>query len=190
MILDLATYKTLKGMKTVNTAQDDQITALISSVSSAIITYIGYDFLSYFNADYTEYFTGKDSVLPLSIYPVKGGSVSVFDKDSLGVYQPLVEDTDFYIDYDLDCILSVSGNSFAYYPKPRLIKVVYRGGYATCPFDIQMAAVELVEFYLKQEKTPSKTMGGAETMQFVTTPQGRLPNHIATILDMYRVALK
>lgn len=189
MILDLATYKSLKGMNPINTTPDAQITALISSVSSVITTYIGYDFLSYFAADKTEYFDGRGSFLPLDVFPIKEGSVSVFYLDSANVYQPLVENTDYYVDYELDGITSVSGNPFTYTPRPRFMKVVYRGGYATCPLDIQMAAAELVEFYLKQEKVPAKTMGGAETMQFNVTPQGRLPNHIATVLDLYRVPL-
>jgi len=172
-----------------NTAQDNQINALISSVSSAITSYIGVDFLSYYSVDKIEYFNGRGSFLPLSVYPIKEGSVSVYYLDADLVYQPLVENTDYYVDYELDGISSVSGNPFTYTPRPRLMKVVYRGGYASCPVDIQMAAAELIEFYLKQEKVPAKTMGGAETMQFNVTPQGRLPNHIATVLDLYRVPL-
>lgn len=190
MILDLNTYKSLKGINPANTNQDTQITALISSVSSAIISYIGRDLTSYYTSDKTEYFTGSDAALYVSEYPIKEGSVAVSYKDSSNTYQPLVEDTDYYVDYEMDRIISVSGNSFMSIPKPRAVMVVYMAGYADWPLDIKMAAAELVEFYLKQEKSPNKTMGGAETMQFVVTPQGRLPNHIATILDLYRVPVR
>lgn len=190
MILDLATYKEIKGLKTANTAQDAQIEALISSVSSLIYTYIGYNFLDFYSTDKTEYFKGDKSTLSVDIYPIKEGSVSVYYLDSTNTYVALVENTDYYVDYENDYIESVSGNAFMAVPRPRAIKVVYRGGYAACPTDIQLAAAELIEFYLKQEKSPTKTLGGAETMTFNPFVQGRLPNHVATVLDMYRVPLK
>lgn len=190
MLLDLTTYKTLKGMNVLNTKDDAQITALITSVSSMIMTYIGYDFLSYYAAFKTEYYNGASPSIMLDIYPIVEGSVTAFYLDADNVYQALVLNEDFYIDYENDAICTVSGSNFVASPRPRTIKVVYKAGLATGPTDIVLAAADLVEYYLKQERSTNKTMGGAETMQFDATPFGRMPNHIARILDMYRVALK
>lgn len=190
MLLDLTTYKTLKGMNVLNTKDDAQITALITSVSSMIMTYIGYDFLSYYSAFKTEYSNGESASIMLDIYPIVEGSVTVFYLDADNVYQPMVLNEDFYIDYENDSICSVPGNAFVTTSRPRAIKIVYKAGVAAAPTDIVLAAADLVEYYLKQERSTNKTMGGAETMQFDATPFGRMPNHIARILDMYRVALK
>lgn len=186
MILTLNEYKALKGKNPANVSEDTQITALISSVSSHIITYIGQDLVAYYNADKIEYFYGDMSNLYLGLFPIKETSVSVHYLLE-GVYTALVEEEDYYVDYESGNILTCSGTPFLTAPRPRGIRVTYRAGFAAWPEDIKAAAADLIEYYLKNEKSTNKTMGGAETMQFDSSPRGRLPTHISRVLDMYRV---
>lgn len=185
-LMTLTQYKELKGKSLANVAEDTRITKLITSVSNAIKEYIGRSLIDYYSVDKTEYKKGTQDCFLVDEWPITQAIVAY--KTPTG-YVNLIEDTDYYIDAPSGQILSASGANFA--PNgvrdPKFIRVVYRGGFASTPTDILMAAADYVEKGLKQEQSVQKNMGGQDIMNYPSAPMGRLPTHIAVILDNYRV---
>lgn len=78
----------------------------------------------------------------------------VYDADSL-----LVEDTDFIIDPQSGLVYKVSSS---WSEKPRAIKVIYQGGYATIPKDLEQAAIETVLYNLPMAREKLYHVTGEE----------------------------
>ncbi len=187
MLLTLAEYKTLKGKNSTNLSEDVRIGANIVSVSAAVKQYLGRSLIEYYSTVKTEYFSGVDTVIFLKEYPVISAVVSY--KTSTG-YTPLVEDVDYFINYEDGTLEHMSGCGFiSKAVGNKFIKVEYTGGTEKAPDDIKMAVADLVEKQIKQEHSVSKSMGGQDTMNYPAAPMGRFPTHIAVILDMYRVPM-
>lgn len=187
-LITLAEYKALKGKIVANPNEDARITAIIPGVSQAIKDYIGRTLIDYYSADLTQFSRGDKAIIFLSEWPVVGTAVVSY-KTSGNDYTDLTLDVDYYIDNDTGEIVSTDGNFFTSVRDPKFIKIVYKGGFAQTPSDIKMAAADFIEKVIKQEHTVQKTMGGQDSMTYPTAPIGRLPTHIAVILDKYRVPL-
>ena len=187
-LMTVAQYKELKGKSLSNTNEDTRIGKLIESVSTAIKEYIGRSLIDYYSVNKVEYKKGTLNSFLVSEWPIKEAVVAY--KTSTG-YVDLVEDEDFYIDSESGQILSANGNNFAVdgVRDPKFLRITYKGGFASCPKDILMAMADYVEKALKQEHSIQKNMGGQDIMNFPTTPMGRLPTHIAVVLDNYRVPI-
>jgi hypothetical protein len=68
------------------------------------------------------------------------------------------------------------------------IEVVYNGGFAELPQDLTLAAVNLVDYYLEEQYTPSKAFAGVRVENIVGIDSSKLPTHIRMVLDHYRSA--
>jgi hypothetical protein len=189
-LMTVTQYKELKGKSLTNTNEDTRIGKLIESVSTAIKEYIGRSLIDYYSDYKVEYKKGTVSNFFVSEWPIKDTEIVVAYKTSAG-YVDLQEDIDFYVDAEIGKILSANGNNFAAdsVRDPKFLRVTYMGGFETCPTDILMAMADYVEKALKQEHSIQKNMGGQDIMNFPITPLGRLPTHIAVVLDTYRVPL-
>lgn len=189
-LMTVQQYKELKGKILTNTTEDTRIGKLIEGISTAIKEYIGRSLIDYYSDYKVEYKKGTLNSFLVSEWPIKDTEIVVAYKTSAG-YIDLQEDIDFYVDAPNGLIMSANGNNFAKdsVRDPKFLRITYKGGFASCPKDILVAMADYVEKAMKQEHSIQKSMGGQDIMNFPTTPIGRLPTHIAVVLDTYRVPI-
>lgn len=187
--ITLEEYKAFKGKLSANTAEDTRISIVITSVSAAIKEYIGRTLIDNYSTTMTKYSNGNTNTILLDEYPIHTAVVSY--KDSATTYVAMIEGEDYYLDAEYGEVISTTDDVFNLrnIKDPRFFKVEYTGGFAEAPLDIKMACADWVEKVIKQEHSVMKNMGGQDVMNFPSSPQGRIPNHIGVILDMYRVPL-
>jgi hypothetical protein len=194
-LITLEEYKAYKGIGSFS--EDSKITPLLPSVSQLIKTYCGRTFIDYYSTTLTEYFNNTWNVefIQLQESPVVQ-IVGVYERNS--IYDPYIALTqyDYYLDTDTDCIhrLNSSGTGYtAFAAGAGAIKVDYNGGYASCPEDLKLAAMDLTTYYLKEEYKTSRALGSASMV--TSNPVGKLgtpgsaalPDHIKRVLDLYRI---
>jgi len=185
MALNLTTraeYKTHAGIKSTN--YDDEIDALIPRVSDYVKNYCRRSFVDYYlsTSPKIEYFDGGVDKFILKEPPVNT-IISVQSSSDYGqTYTTLVEYTD-WVKSD-DYIISTSIYGFKYLLKG--YKVTYTAGYNDVPFDLELAVMDLITYYRKNDGavhvnrdiTPNITQ-----IQYVQTTS--LPAHIRRVLDQY-----
>jgi hypothetical protein len=72
---------------------------------------------------------------------------------------------------------------------PGAVEVVYTAGYTTCPADLQLAVVDLITYYHKDEHKARQTMQGASIQNNTSSSQANnvsFPDHIKRVLDLYK----
>ena len=72
---------------------------------------------------------------------------------------------------------------------PGAVEVIYTAGYTSCPADLQLAVIDLVTYYHKDEHKARQTMQGSSTANNSTSSQNDnvgFPDHIKRVLDMYK----
>lgn len=173
-------FKKYLGITTNN--RDAEIDFLIPKVSQLIKTYCRRTFIDYVSDLKTEVYSGGFTGIVLEETPIITVDSFSISTDYGQTYTPLVEYTDYVVDgYK---ILSLSTSGFREYI--RGYQVVYYGGYDPLPEDLQLAAFDLVEYYMKnnsavhvnRDVTPNVTQ-----IQYVATTN--FPAHIKRILDQY-----
>jgi hypothetical protein len=181
-------FKQYKGIKSEN--DDPIISLLIGAVSTFIKEYTNRNFIDYAHTSKVEYFdaTSYGEYLP-NEFPLIEVSELAVSVDGGVTYTVLVEDTDYFVDLDADRIINNTG--FTGFTtgtiKHKSGKITYKGGYTKTPQDVQLAVMDLVEYYRKEEFSPSKALQGASVENPVIMELGsRLPPHIKRTLDLYR----
>lgn len=189
MAIELITLDEYKQAKKINSTNDDAlITKLIEACSSYVKSYLGRTLVDHFSTPKVESLRPNKSKLYLKEFPlVEVSSVQLLNTED-STYVTLVEDVDYYVDYDVDAIETVLGDNFSSSNSPKGIIVTYTGGYEVIPAEIRMAVIDLVTFYLKGEYVQKKEMGGMDTISFKNLLQieHNLPQHIARALEMHR----
>ena len=72
---------------------------------------------------------------------------------------------------------------------PAAVKITYKAGYDTCPADLQLAVIDLVTYYHKDEHKARKVMAGASIQNNTSSSQRdnvAFPDHIKRVLDLYK----
>ena len=189
-IITLDEYKQFQGLS--KTDSDAKLSLIISSASSIIKAYLGNIFapnanpiVEYISVDYD-----TNRIYP-KYYPINS-IVSVEESDRYTtdstVHVPLQTGTQFYLDDD--SIVRVPGSlGFANWPiSPSTVKLTYTAGYnlTTAPADLQLATIQLVNYYVNTEYVPSRSLQGA-TIINPSAGVAELPAHVRTILDTYKV---
>ena len=182
-LITLEDYKLYK--KITKTDSDEELNAIIASVSNLIKTYCGHSFIDYFTTPKTEVFNIKQSqhALLLNEWPVKTVSLVEY-RDSYEENYVTLASSEYFIDTSIDTIFKHSG----YWPDGfGAVKVTYTAGYATTPPDIKIAGLDLVHHYHKEEYKERKSIGTA-TIDTGLSKMGtsRWPAHVARVLDMYK----
>ena len=182
-ILTLSRYKQIKKMT--KTDDDIKLSLIISSVNNLIKTYIGRNLLQgvepieeYITLDYD-----TDVIFP-DVWPIT--SIESITEVPLGytydstVHLPLNEASD-YITVGTDRIYRTNG----YWPQgPNSVRIVYNAGYETVPEELELAAVELVDYYFKEQYLQSRVSGNTTITNLVpNTPE--FPPHVRLILDRF-----
>lgn len=184
MALNLTTttdYKNYAGIKSTN--EDAILDFIIPKVSQLVKTYCRRTFVDYWDVTKTEIFKGGSSTLILAETPVASVTSVQQSLDYGQTWTSLVEYTDWVLDGDVIVSLDSSG-SF-----PELLKgykVEYLGGYAAVPADLEIAVLDLITYYRKNDGSihSSKNVG-SNTVQIEYISTTSLPAHIRRVLDQY-----
>lgn len=186
---DLITIETYKQAKAITSAKEDErLGIIVPAVSQLVKTYCGNTFIDYYSTPLTEYH-GEDWRVPkvqLEESPVISVT-EVWERDTPeSDYIQLTELTDYTVDKKADTVNRVGGT----FPcGVEAIKVVYTAGYSEVPVDLQLAIIDLIHYYYKEEQKSTKQIFGASiTNTGTTTIRGNIgfPDHIKRVLDLYR----
>lgn len=179
-LVSLVDAKAWCAVKTADTTYDTILENFIDGVS--------WEFNKYTNRllkarDITAYYTGDGSdKLQLPEYPVNSITSIYIDVDRAFTADTELTDYQFY---DIGIIVS---EDQAFPNIAKSIKITYNAGYATIPYDLQMAAKDQIKWLFKRHRQNQEggstitTQNGTETL----TETGELLTTVKGILDRYR----
>jgi len=182
-LITLEDYKLYK--KLTKTDSDEELGAIIASVSNLIKTYCGHSFIDHFTTPKVEIFNIKQSqhAILLNEWPVKTVT-QVEARDDYESPYTVIPSTEYFVDSSIDTLFRHK----EYWEEGfGAVKVTYTAGYAATPEDVRIAALDLVHHYFKEEYKERKTLGAA-TMDngYSKFGSSKWPPHVARVLDMYR----
>jgi hypothetical protein len=186
---DLITKDIYKQAKAITgTKEDERLDQLIPSISQLVKTYCGNSFVDYVDTPYTETFSvyyDAQQVIQLGEIPVLE-VVEIYERSRADYAYSLVDPTQFELDTRTDSVIRQLG----YWPTGlNSVKVTYKAGYSEVPVDLQLAIVDLISYYIKDEYKLQRTLrGGSIRNQSSSTLDGNVgfPDHIKRVLDLYR----
>lgn len=189
-LIDIDIYKTSEKIE--STKDDNRINTLITSVSQLVKTYCGNSIVDHFSSNKTETFniTWGSNLAQLTESPVNS-IVSVEERENFSASYTTVPSTEYYLDAATDSVYRVTtaGQSKNWPTGPASVRIVYKAGYATCPADLQLAVIDLITYYLKDEHKARQTMQGASIQNNSSSSQRNnvaFPDHIKRVLDLYK----
>ena len=189
-LITLADYKIAEGIQA--TKDDAKLELLVDSVSALVKTYCNNSFVDYYSTNNIEVFDilYNENFVQLTESPVRTDeTITVQERTSTTVdYTTLTENTDYYVDTKTDSIVKVTGNFESGYGA---VKVTYKAGYASTgiPKDLQLAVIDLITYYHKDEHKARQTIAGASIQNQGSTSQRNnvaFPDHIKRVLDLYK----
>lgn len=183
-IITLPDYKSYKGLT--KDTEDVSLSIIVSAVNNLIKAYLNRpigladdeNIVEYVNLDY-----GTNVIFPnnwpisevVSITEIPYG----YTYDST-VHFPLNYNTEYTVAGDR--IYKTNG----YWRQgPQAVRLEYRAGFQDIPGDLRLAALELVDYYHKNEYMQSRVAGNT-TITNVVTGNAELPPHVRVILDNYK----
>ena len=198
-LISLDTYKTIENIT--NVKDDDRIETLITAISKLVKTYCASDLIDKYSTTITEFFD-----LQYSVEYIQLDEGPVVDNSTLAVYERQSQDDDYtrlyrdgtddkyewYLDSRTDSIYRTSDSGlYRYWPKGvKCVKVEYNAGYESTPKDLELAVVDLVTYYFKDEHKQRRVLGGATSQNQGTSSLNDnvgFPDHIKRVLDMYKM---
>ena len=167
-LISLDTYKTIENIT--NVKDDDRIETLITAISKLVKTYCASDLIDKSSTTITEFFD-----LQYSVEYIQLDEGPVVDNSTLAVYERQSQDDDYtrlyrdgtddkyewYLDSRTDSIYRTSDSGlYRYWPKGvKCVKVEYNAGYESTPKDLELAVVDLVTYYFKNEHKQRQVLG-------------------------------
>src|SRR5210317_284563 len=191
-LITLEEYKEAEGIQ--SPKEDLRIEALIPSVSQLVKTYCANSIVDYYSTNKTDVINVNwdTDVIQLTESPVNT-IVSVEERASYqDSYVTLTEAAyEFYFDPSTDSLFrTTGGRNYRNWQKgPGAVRVVYTAGYETVPADLQLAVIDLITYYIKDEHKERKTLAGATMQNQASTSQRNnvaFPDHIKRVLDLYK----
>jgi len=190
-LITLATYKDAEGLSTPK--EDVRINALIPSVSQLVKTYCGNSFVDYYSSAKTETFTvnWNTHIVQLTESPVNA-ITSVQERTSYdSAYTTLTTGAyEYHLDAITDSVFRTLSSGYKNWATGvDAVKVVYTAGYSAVPADLNLAVIDLVTYYLKDEYKERRTIAGASIQNQASTSQSNnvsFPDHIKRVLDLYK----
>ena len=198
-LISLDTYKTIENIT--NVKDDDRLETLITAISKLVKTYCASDLIDKYSTTITEFFD-----LQYSVEYIQLDEGPVVDNSTLAVYERQSQDDDYtrlyrdgtddkyewYLDSRTDSIYRTSDSGlYRYWPKGvKCVKVEYNAGYESTPKDLELAVVDLVTYYFKDEHKQRRVLGGATLQNQGTSSLNDnvgFPDHIKRVLDMYKM---
>ena len=189
-LIDIDTYKISEGIQ--STKDDSRINSLITSVSALVKTYCGNSLVDHYSTNKIETFSINwgTNLVQLTETPLVS-IVSVEERDDYSSSYTTVPTTEYFADTTLDVVYRVStqGGKKNWPGGPAAVKITYRAGYADCPADLQLAVIDLITYYMKDEHKARQTMAGASIQNQSSSSQRdnvAFPDHIKRVLDLYK----
>ena len=189
-LIDIDTYKISEAI--VSTKDDSRINSLIASVSQLVKTYCGNSIVDHYSSNKVETFSINwgTNLVQLTETPLVT-IVSVEERDDYSSSYTTVPATEYFADTTLDVVYRVStnGGKKNWPGGPAAVKITYKAGYADCPGDLQLAVIDLVTYYLKNEHKARQTIAGASIQHNSSSSQRNnvaFPDHIKRVLDLYK----
>lgn len=183
-ILTLAEYKSIKNRT--KTDEDVSLQLVVDTVNAMIESFLGRDLSLQTNI---EEFISLDYDTDI-LFPKKWPIVSVADikeipvgspVDDITSYPELLYDQDYV--FEEDRIYKLNGKTWLTGAKRLYIK--YTAGYSTIPQALKLAAVELADFFIKEEYLQSRT-AGTTTITNLVSDIAKVPAHVRMVLNIYR----
>ena len=189
-LIDIDTYKVSENIQ--STKEDSRITSLITSVSALVKTYCGSSIVDHYSSNKVETFNinWATNLVQLTETPLVS-IVSVEERDDYSSSYTTVPATEYFADTTLDVVYRVStqGGKKNWPGGPAAVKITYRAGYADCPADLQLAVIDLITYYMKDEHKARQTIAGASIQNNASSSQRNnvaFPDHIKRVLDLYK----
>ena len=189
-LIDLDTYKVSENIQ--STKEDSRITSLITSVSALVKTYCGSSIVDHYSSNKIETFNinWATNLVQLTETPLVS-IVSVEERDDYSSSYTTVPATEYFADTTLDVVYRVStqGGKKNWPGGPAAVKITYKAGYADCPADLQLAVIDLITYYMKDEHKARQTIAGASIQNNSSSSQRNnvaFPDHIKRVLDLYK----
>jgi hypothetical protein len=189
-LIDIDTYKTSERIE--STKDDNRINKLITSVSQLVKTYCGTTIVDHHSSDKVEEFSVSwgTNLVQLTESPFVSITL-VQERTSFADSYTTIPATEYYVDSSTDTVYRVttSGSAKNWPTGPASVKITYKAGYATCPTDLELAVIDLVTYYLKDEHKARQTMQGASIQNSSSSSQRNnvaFPDHIKRVLDLYK----
>ena len=190
-LITLATYKHAEGLSTPK--EDLRINALIPSVSQLVKTYCGNSFVDFYSSNKTETFNINwgTYIVQLTESPINT-IVSVQERQSYSdAYVTLTTGAyEYALDKNTDSVLRTTTGGYQNWPTGvDAVKVVYTAGYSATPADLELAVIDLITYYLKDEHKERRVLGGASIQNASSSTQSNnvaFPDHIKRVLDLYK----
>ena len=189
-LITIDEYKTSENIQ--STKEDHRINSLISAVSALVKTYCGNSIVDHYSTDKVETFSinWSTNLVQLTETPVVS-IVSVEERDDYSSSYTTVPTTEYFADTALDAVyrVSTSGGAKMWPSGPASVKITYKAGYSECPADLQLAVIDLITYYMKDEHKARQTIAGASIQNNASSSQRNnvaFPDHIKRVLDLYK----
>ena len=189
-LITIDEYKTSENIQ--STKEDSRINSLISAVSALVKTYCGNSIVDHYSTDKVETFSinWSTNLVQLTETPVVS-IVSVEERDDYSSSYTTVPATEYFMDASVDGIyrVSTSGGAKMWPGGPASVKITYKAGYSECPADLQLAVIDLITYYMKDEHKARQTIAGASIQNNASSSQRNnvaFPDHIKRVLDLYK----
>jgi hypothetical protein len=190
---NLITLQEYKDSLGITSPKDDYKTdGIIESVSQLVKTYCGNSFVDFYTVPKVEVFDfpwNLDCIF-LTEGPIVG-ITSVEERVNISdSFTTLTEDSDYYIKEETDSIyrIGTGGIKKNWALGPRTVRITYTAGYEFCPYDLRLAVLDLVTYYLKDEHKERRTLSSASVQNASASNSSvAFPDHIKRVLDLYKV---
>jgi len=185
-LITLDEFKEAQGLS--SSKDDDRYEFLITSVSQLVKTYCGNSIVDYYTVNKVEVLSvfWDTHILHLTESPVNS-LVSVEERSSIDVPYTTLSSTDYFLDETTDSLVRVAGSSTLNWKLgPGSVKVTYTAGYSSCPEDLKLAVIDLVNYYHKDEYKARQTLAGASRENAPSGDTKGFPDHIKRVLDLYK----
>ena len=189
-LITIDEYKTSENIQ--STKEDSRINSLISAVSALVKTYCGNSIVDHYSTNKVETFSinWSTNLVQLTETPI-ASIVSVEERDDYSSSYTTVAATEYFMDASVDGIYRVSttGGAKNWPGGPASVKITYKAGYSECPADLQLAVIDLITYYMKDEHKARQTIAGASIQNNASSSQRNnvaFPDHIKRVLDLYK----
>jgi len=189
-LITIDEYKTSENIQ--STKEDHRINSLISAVSALVKTYCGNSIVDHYSTNKVETFSinWSTNLVQLTETPIVS-IVSVEERDDYSSSYTTVPTTEYFMDASVDGVYRVStiGGAKMWPGGPASVKITYKAGYSECPADLQLAVIDLITYYMKDEHKARQTIAGASIQNSASSSQRNnvaFPDHIKRVLDLYK----
>lgn len=197
-LITLDNYKSYKEITSDNS--DDKIDFIISHVSKLIKTYCARTFIDNVTITKTEHFDARTSEVTLAEVPLLSVSIVNTSVDGglnqVTLTKDSVDADGYFVDLESGKVLTQMENLeflTSVNTPYRSLEITYLGGFTDSsgnpevPADLKLAVLDLVSYYINDEKTPAKSIASASINNEVDVVVNGFPPHIVRILQLYRI---